>query len=231
MRPVEREAARRLRREEGLALRVIATRLGVADEHRQPWTRDIELTEAQHERLAQANPIYNQQLRGQAGRSASARAVRLAAQEHGRALARQGDPEHLAGCMLYWAEGSQRAQQRVFTNSDPGDAPRVLRFLRGPAVSDEHVASRSTAILNNGLSLAEIEAWWLARLGLPASALRAATVNRPSSASRWRRNVLTYGTARLCVHSTVLVQSIYGAIQEYVWLRHVPSGCDWLRRR
>jgi hypothetical protein len=29
------------------------------------------------------------------------------------------------------------------------------------------------------------------------------------------RNVLVYGTARLCVHSTFLVQSIYGAIQEY----------------
>jgi hypothetical protein len=40
-------------------------------------------------------------------------------------------------------------------------------------------------------------------------------VNRPSSASRWRRNVHVYGTAALCVHSTFLVQSIYGAIQEY----------------
>lgn len=69
---------------------------------------------------------------------------------------------------------------------------------------------------NNGLAVAEIEAWGLAQLGLPASALRAATVNRPSSASRWGRNVLMYGTARLCVHSTFLIQSIYGAIQEYV---------------
>ena len=69
--------------------------------------------------------------------------------------------------------------------------------------------------LNNGLSLAEIEAWWLATLGLPPTCLRGATVNRASSASRWRRNVLIYGTARLSVCSTFLVQSIYGAIQEY----------------
>ena len=33
------------------------------------WTRDIELTEEQHERLRQANPIHNQQHRGQEGRS------------------------------------------------------------------------------------------------------------------------------------------------------------------
>jgi hypothetical protein len=216
VRPVEREEARRLRREEGLALRVIAARLDVALSSVSLWTRDIELTEAQHERLRQANPIYNQQLRGQAGRSASARAARLAAQEHGRALARQADPEHLAGCMLHWAEGSNARNSVVFTNSDAEMLRAYLRFLRGPCeVEDERIALSVNCHLNNGLSVAEIEAWWLAQLDLPARALRAATVNRPSTASRWGRNVLVYGTARLSVHSTFLMQSIYGAIQEY----------------
>jgi len=213
---MEREEARRLRREEGLALRVIAARLGVARSSVSVWTRDIELTAAQHERLRQANPIYNQQLRGQAGRSASARAARVAAQEHGRAVARQSDPEHLAGCMLHWAEGSNARNSVVFTNSDPEMLRAYLRFLRGPCeVEDERIALSVNCHLNNGLSVAEIEAWWLAQLDLPASALRAATVNRASTASRWGRNVLVYGTARLCVHSTFLMQSIYGAIQEY----------------
>ena len=40
-------------------------------------------------------------------------------------------------------------------------------------------------------------------------------MNSASSASRWRRNVLVYGTARVCVHSTAIVHSIYGAIQQY----------------
>ena len=103
VKPVEREEARRLRREDGLAMRVIAERLGVAKSSVSAWTHDIPLTEEQHERLRRANPIYNQQLRGQEGRRASARAVRLAAQEEGRAHARRGDPLHLLGCMLYWA--------------------------------------------------------------------------------------------------------------------------------
>ncbi len=30
-----------------------------------------------------------------------------------------------------------------------------------------------------------------------------------------RKNKLPYGTCRLCVHSTAVVQSIYGSIQEY----------------
>jgi len=46
--------------------------------------------------------------------------------------------------------------------------------------------------------------------------LRQAVVNRPSSASkRLKGNTLPYGTARIAVHSTFIVQSIYGAIQEY----------------
>ena len=69
--------------------------------------------------------------------------------------------------------------------------------------------------LGNGLSLAEVERYWLDLLGLPTACLRAASVNRPSKASRWRRNVLPYGTARVAVHSTEIVQSIYGAIQAY----------------
>jgi hypothetical protein len=56
----------------------------------------------------------------------------------------------------------------------------------------------------------------LSELGLPAACARSPLVNRQSSASRSRRgNVLPYGTARLTVYSTFLVQSIFGAIQEY----------------
>ena len=103
----------------------------------------------------------------------------------------------------------------VFTNSDVEMHRVFLRFLRWSGVRDEQVALTVNCFLNNGLSLEEIEAWWLGQLGLPSTCLRAASVNRPSSASRWRRNVHIHGTAALCVHSTFLVQSIYGAIQEY----------------
>jgi transposase len=82
---IERDEARRLRREEGLAIRVIAEQLGVSKSSVSVWKRDVELTEEQHEQPRQANPIHNQQHRGQEGRRATARWARLAAQEHGRA--------------------------------------------------------------------------------------------------------------------------------------------------
>jgi hypothetical protein len=101
-----------------------------------------------------------------------------------------------------------------------------VRFLRKCYdVTPERITLSVNCHLNNGLELPEIEAWWLARLGLPAVSLRKATVNRASRASRWRRNVLIYGTASVSVHSTALVQSIYGAIQQYAGIER-PEWVD-----
>lgn len=118
--------------------------------------------------------------------------------------------------MLYWAEGSKQRNQLTFTNADADMVVFFLRFLRECYdVADRQVALSINCHLGNGLTLDEIEAWWLARLDLPSECLRAAAVNRASVASKRIRAPLLYGTARLSVGSTAIVQSIYGAIQEY----------------
>ena len=92
-------------------------------------------------------------------------------------------------------------------------------------VTDERVAFSVNCFAPDIRAAGEIATWWLRRLGLPDACVRAPTVNRVSRASSGRRgHVLPHGTARLAVHSTFIVQSIYGAIQEYagvarpVWL-------------
>jgi hypothetical protein len=51
---------------------------------------------------------------------------------------------------------------------------------------------------------------------LPPTALRKSIVNVYSKYSQKKRaNKLPYGTCRLTVHSTEIVQTIYGSIQEY----------------
>ena len=92
-----------------------------------------------------------------------------------------------------------------------------LRFLRDCyGVSDERVAFSVNCFAQDARVAADIVEWWLHRLGLRHCCVRAPTINRASRASRGRRgHVLPYGTARLAVHSTFIVQSIYGAIQEY----------------
>ena len=54
---------------------------------------------------------------------------RAAYQKEGRAAAGAGDPLHLAGCMLYWAEGSKRRGGVRLVNSDPNMVVFFRRFL------------------------------------------------------------------------------------------------------
>jgi transcriptional regulator with XRE-family HTH domain len=217
VKPDARDAARALRREEGLPLREIADRLGVAKSSVSRWVRDIELSAKQHAALREMNPRYNAQLRGQDGRRASARAARVAAQEHGRALARRGDALHAQGCMLYWAEGAKSRNTAALVNSDAAMLRLFIRFLRECyGIGVDQMALTVNCYVTNGCSASEIVTWWLRTLRLPAGCARAPIVNRVSRASRLRRgHILPYGTARIAVHSTFLVQSIFGAIQEY----------------
>src|SRR5207247_9993027 len=62
----------------------------------------------------------------------------------------------------------------------------------------------------------EVEDFWLSTLALPRTQLRKSTINRYSKYSqKKRRNKLPYGTCRVVVCDTALVQNLYGVIQEY----------------
>jgi hypothetical protein len=213
----ERERARSLRRELGLPVKEIARRVGVSVSSVSLWVRDVPLTPEQEAALDARNPARNAQRNGAANNAKRCRAERAAAQEHGRALARTGDALHIKGCMLHWAEGSKRRNAVMFTNSDDAVMALFLRFLRECyGVADDRVTLSVNCFLGNGLTIDEIQDWWLRRLQLPISCIRTPAINRLSTASkRLKGNVLPYGTARLAVHSTFIVQSIYGAIQEY----------------
>jgi hypothetical protein len=200
-----------------MAIGAIAEQLGVSKSSVSLWVRDIELTADQQAALLARNPAFNGQMLGMRVRRERCRERRLRAQEHGRGLARQGDPVHRGGCMLYWGEGSKGRNAVQIANADAALLATFLEFLRvSYAVPNEAVTLSVNCYLGNGLTLEEIQRWWLARLSLPATSLRRAVVNRPSSASKRRKgHVLPYGTGRVGVHSTFIVQSIYGAIQEY----------------
>jgi hypothetical protein len=200
-----------------LAINVIAKRLGVSKSSVSLWVRDVELTPEQQAALLAADPVRNGRLTGMRVRRERCRDQRVEAQQHGRALARLGDPVHRGGCMLYWGEGSKSRNRAEMANADKDLLRTFVDFLRTSYdVSDERFAFSVNCFLGNGLELAEIERWWLAALDLPKTCLRTAIVNRPSPASKRRRvNLLLHGTGRVSVHSTFIVQSIYGAIQEY----------------
>ena len=191
-------------------------RLGVSPSSVHAWTSDIQLTREQRDAIRRSQAVRQAQAAGNRAMRSQARRRRLRAQDHGRRLARRQIPLHLTGCMLYWAEGSKRRNDVEFTNSDPDMTRTFVDFLRRCyGVAPDDVRLTLNVHLDNGLALSEIEGWWLARLGLPRSCLGTHTLNRHSRASAQTRRSLPRGTARVVVHSTFVVQSIYGAIQEY----------------
>jgi hypothetical protein len=114
-----------------------------------------------------------------------------------------------------------------FTNSDPDMMRRFLDFLRQCyGVRPDDARLTLNVHLNNGLTLHAIERWWLTRLELRSESLGSHTLNTYSRSSGRTRRTLPYGTARITVNSTWIVQSIYGAIQEYADMERP----EWLDR-
>jgi transcriptional regulator with XRE-family HTH domain len=213
----ERELARRLRREEGESIKVIARRVGVSVSSVSIWVRDIDLTDEQEMRLRLQNRIYDGLKRGRAIASANRRAERVAAQQEGRAAARRGEPLHVAGCMLYWAEGSKFRNAVRLSNSDPEMAKLFVKFLR-TYFDEEADGIRLTCHLfaDHQERQREIEDFWLDALDLSRTALCRSIVNVYSRHSqRKRMNMLPYGTCRVVLSRTRVIQHIFGAIQEY----------------
>lgn len=225
MKPQARTEARRLRREEGLAITEIAQRLDVAKSSVSNWVRDIPLTDAQQAALKAHYTHYESQHQGSRAVIRKYRALRQHYQAEGRAKAREGDPLHLAGCMLYWAEGSKSRNMARFANSDPDMIRMFARFLREQlGVRSDQFQVHVNCYTNNGLALQEIEQYWLTVLELPPSVLRRSAANHQPKSSGQKGRKLIYGVCVITVTSTAVVQHIFGAIQEY-------SGVDkpeWL---
>jgi transcriptional regulator with XRE-family HTH domain len=217
MKIAERNEARRLRRERGLSLKDIASRLGVAKSSVSLWVRDIELTPEQERRLRDQNGMYTRQLLAHAAWRELHRRRRQAAQQEGRMRARENDPFHAAGCMLYWAECSKGRNQLRLSNSDPEVVRFFVRFLRECFdLEDVDIKLTCNLFADHLERQQEIEQFWLDVLELPRSSLRKSMVNVYSKYSqKKRRNRLPYGTCCLVVSRTAIVQHIYGAIQEY----------------
>lgn len=217
--PHERELARELRRA-GISYKRIAARLDVSPSSVHAWTKDIELTAEQKAANLRGprgpqNPALVRR-RAEAW-AARCRGLRAASQKEGRLAARKGDALHLADCMLYWAEGGKARNAIRFTNSDP----HMLRFFRtflvdALRIQPEDIQLSINVYTNNGMSIEEIEHYWLEWLALPKSCARGHMLDHmPTSSSGRAKSKLPYGVVRLSVHRTSMVQHIYGAIQEY----------------
>ena len=213
------ELARTLR-EQGVSIKRIAAAVGVSQSSVSLWTRDIELTPDQRSRNLRGlgGPLNREDVRRRAASwAARCRRRRQEWQEEGRARAREGDPLHMAGCMLYWAEGAKARNSLKFVNSDAQMVKLFARFLTDAlGVDPASICMRLNVYTTNGLSIDAVERYWLDLLHLePASLRKHPLDHRPTSSSGRAVNKLPYGVCTLAVHQTWAAQHVYGAIQEY----------------
>jgi transposase-like protein len=206
--------ARQLRRRDGASINEIARRTGAAKSSISRWVRDIELTDEQRETLRIA--AYNGHVKGRTMHARLRREARMMAQEDGRMRAQQGDRFFMAGCMLYWAEGSKDRNHVEFTNSDPEMVRFFVRFLKTYwNLRHEDIRIACNLFADHVDQQRDIEQYWLDVAALPSESLRTSTVNVYSKYSKKKRqNRLPYGTCRVTVARTRVVQAIFGAIQE-----------------
>jgi hypothetical protein len=217
--PRDPELYRRARefRLAGVPYKRIAAALTISPATALAWTRDIELTPEQEARNRRV-PHNPEALRKRgAACAATCRARRAEFQQEGRRRARDGDLLHQAGCLLYWAEGAKSRNSAKFANSDPQMVLLFRRFLTDAVgVDRSEIRLSINAYTNNGLSIEEIERFWLDLLDLPRDSVRKHTLNHmPTSSSGRAKTRLPYGVCFLIVDRTRVVQHIYGAIQEY----------------
>ncbi len=195
-------------------MKEIARELAVSTSTVSRWVRDVALTSEQQAAL-RAHGRGDRVAAGRTNRE-RARGRRAAWQEEARARASDKPAIHMAGCMLFWAEGSRSRNSVYFTNSDPAMVRFFLQFLVSLGVERSAVRIDVNLFADHVADQRRIERHWLETLGLPSTCLRRSTVNVYSrSSARKRTRRLPYGTCRLSLHSTRIVQHIYGAIQEY----------------
>jgi len=190
-------------------MKEIAHRVGVSLSSVSHWVRDIQLTEDQCARLQSRNPAINGQVVAASNRR-RALERRIAFQRSGRCQAQSKEVLHVAGCMLYWAEGAKSKNAVHFSNSDPAMVRYFVAFLREYfGVPDEAFRIWCNLFADHLDKQHEIEYFWLDLLQLPSACLCKSTVNVYSKHSqKKRRNRLPYGTVRVSVHSTEIVQQI-----------------------
>jgi transcriptional regulator with XRE-family HTH domain len=212
----QKKEAIRLRKEEGLSIGVIAKKLLVSKGTVSLWVRGIELTDEQKKQLEANFKGYGARTEGATSTKQRFKDKRVEWQKQGRAEANR-DWLHVAGCMLYWAEGHKRNNRTSvrFSNSELTMLKLFLRFLRECfGVLDDRVTV-TVNCYTDLKSLSEIEEYWLNGLGLPRSCLRKFQVDCRPACTQGKMKGLPYGTCRIVVCDVSIMQRIYGAIQEY----------------
>lgn len=213
MKKKEKEQAISLRKR-GWSLGMIANELSVAKSTVSLWVRDVIVPEEFALNLKKsgsdikiAHETKNRQLREK----------RVKCQSNGRYHIKNSDKASIKKGFFYAlfiAEGDKARNYVAFSNTDP----MLVRYFFDCvneffSVEEREWKVRINCYTNNGLTLEDIETYWLGVLGLSKENLNKATVKQNYHTSS-RKVKHPYGVCRIKLHRTDIVQNLYGSVKE-----------------
>lgn len=212
MKQYQKQRAIELRGLSGLSIKAIAKQLSVSPSSVLRWVSDVELTEHQKVKLKN-NRNIEASLRGLRVSANNKKEKRDAWRQQGRDEANK-HPFYIAGCMLYWAEGSKDNNQLRFTNYDPKMIETFWRFAKLFFPEQCQKAKiEITCHSGNGRTVEEIEDYWRNLLVIGQGCIRKTRVLE--HVTKKKKNIHVYGGCTIEICSTEMCQRIKGSIECY----------------
>jgi hypothetical protein len=209
-----RELGQELRRV-GLSYTEIRQLIPVPTGTLSQWCRDVLLDDELRARLALKRPRLDSVRALGARRRAEAldRIASIRGRARAEVPALRDDPEWTAGLVAYWAEGTKRAKELQFSNSDPA---MILLFIRWLDTFLEIDRSRLNPQLHlhSGQDEEERKRFWSEMLGIHVGQFRKAFFKVEGTGHR--KNILYNGTISIRVRrSGEAFQRVLGWIEGY----------------
>jgi hypothetical protein len=134
----------------------------------------------------------------------------------GRTQAKQNDPLHIKGCMLYWAEGTKSRNTFGFSNCEVETHKLMVSFLKRFFGDHFHkLKVRVNFYPSKTNSYESVQKFWCDQLGIELHQFNKYT-DRSKYYTAPKVNKYPNGILLLRLGSNQVVQHIFGAINEYV---------------
>lgn len=200
----KKELAIELRVDKQLSLYEISEKLKISKSTASLWLREYPLKD-KHSR------VQNGRLKGTKLHSSKCKEKRKVWREAGRLLAKQNMPNHIAGCALYWAEGTKNKNRIGFTNADSNMILFFMNFLlQFFDVDKDELRICLNCYLEKESDQTLVEEYWLNLLGLNRRCLYKGAYKKCDKIGKFK-----FGICSISLCRTDVVQNIYGSIEEY----------------
>jgi predicted transcriptional regulator len=203
-------------RKKGMAMGVIAERLGVAKSSVSYWVRDTKLTPTQIKKLkanSHASVVIEKRRQARMKNTEKRRAeVRKKALIRADELSKE--PLWWLGVTMYWGEGNKTQQARI-ANSDPDAIRLMMRFFREVCdIPEQKLRVHVHTFDSNNVS--KTEKYWSDISGIPTKKFYKTHVKN-SIASKNKRRTLPNGTFQIYVHDTNFFYTLLA------WIEYLKS--------